>query len=347
MMKESIIHDEEWPTQKIESEINHELDILETELDSIIKVEEIQSIMDDFCYLTNMATAILDLKGRVIEATGWQDLCTKFHRINPKTAQNCTESDFFLAKNLKPGEYVDYKCKNGLWDVVTPLYVGTKHLGNIFTGQFFYDDEEIDEEFFMKQAEVYKFDKDSYLNAVRRIPRYNRETVNHLMSFLVKFTTYISRISLVNIQLEKEIRERKQTEEELKSRQEMLSAIVDRSPIPTAVGDSDGSIISLNKAVEELTGYRKSEISNVTDWVNKLYPDNEYRDVVLENIQSALRGDKQNLTEFIITRKDGATRDVDFYTSFFSDGLIIQMVDITERKQAEKNWWRVKKNIVL
>ena len=48
---------------------------------------------------------------------------------------------------------------------------------------FFYNDELIDEKYFIMQAEEYGFDKNSYLDAFRRIPRYNRDTVNHLMSF--------------------------------------------------------------------------------------------------------------------------------------------------------------------
>ena len=116
---------------------------------------------------------------------------------------------------------------------MTPLFVGTKHVGNIFTGQFFYDDDPIDTEFFVKQAEKYGFDKESYLASIRRVPRYNRETINHLMSFLVKFTTYISRISLVNIQLGKEISERKQVEDALKERE------------PTADFDPNNSRFSL------------------------------------------------------------------------------------------------------
>ena len=214
-MKAPTAQDDDCPLHKIEPKMNPEIHIPDVDLGAIINSEEIQLIMDDFHYLTNMATAILDLKGNVIEATGWQDICTKFHRIDPRTAHNCTESDLFLAKNLKPGEYVDYKCKNGLWDVVTPLFVGTKHLGNIYAGQFFYNDELIDEKYFIMQAEEYGFDKNSYLDAFRRIPRYNRDTVNHLMSFLVKFASYISKISLINIQLEQEIHERKTAQEEI------------------------------------------------------------------------------------------------------------------------------------
>ncbi|MFH2126945.1 MAG: PocR ligand-binding domain-containing protein [Pseudomonadota bacterium] len=165
---------------------------------TIINMAEVQSIMDDFYNLTGMVTAILDLKGNVLEQTGWQDICTKFHRKHPQTSQNCTESDLFLVKSLKPGEYAEYKCKNGLWDVVTPLHVGGTHLGNIYTGQFFYDDEQVDEEVFEKQAEMYGFDKKAYLDAFHRIPRYSRETITHLMNFLVKFAVYISKIGLAN-----------------------------------------------------------------------------------------------------------------------------------------------------
>jgi hypothetical protein len=50
------------------------------ELVDIINVRAIQSMMDDFYYLTKIGVAILDLKGKVLVATGWQDICTQFHR---------------------------------------------------------------------------------------------------------------------------------------------------------------------------------------------------------------------------------------------------------------------------
>lgn len=187
----------------------------EFDLAALIDAVEIQSIMDDFHSLTGMVTAILDRNGKVIEATGWQDICTQFHRVHPETSCNCTESDLFLARNLKKGEYLDYKCKNGLVDVVTPLYVGSRHIGNIYTGQFFYEDEVVDEELFGVQASRYGFDRGAYLAAVRKIPRYSRETVANLMSFLVKFATYISGIALSNVELERQNRVRKEAEEEI------------------------------------------------------------------------------------------------------------------------------------
>ena len=118
--------------------------------------------------------------GNVLEATGWQDLCTKFHRVHPVTSRNCTESDLALAGGLAPGQFADYHCRNGLRDVVTPLYIRGRHVGNIFTGQFFYDDDEVDEADFAARAREHGFDVDAYMEAFRRIPRYSRETIAHL-----------------------------------------------------------------------------------------------------------------------------------------------------------------------
>ncbi|MHC4322998.1 MAG: sensor histidine kinase, partial [Planctomycetota bacterium] len=122
---------------------------------------------------------------------------------------------------------------------------------------------------------------------------------------------------------------------ERKKAEERLSAIVYKSPIPTAIGGIDGSIIAFNEALENLIGYKASEINNIEDWARKLYPDKEYREFVWKNIKQALDGKKQDCTQFTITRKDGFTRETDFHTSFFEDGLVVQIVDITDRIQAE------------
>jgi ligand-binding sensor protein len=107
-----------------------ETDPREWELETLLNAPVLQSLMEDYAKLTLTVTAILDLKGKVLVAVGWQDICTKFHRVNATSCQNCTESDLFLAGHVERGEYVAYKCKNGLWDVVTPLYVADRHMGN-------------------------------------------------------------------------------------------------------------------------------------------------------------------------------------------------------------------------
>jgi len=137
-------------------------------------------------------------------------------------------------------------------------------------------------------------------------------------------------------ELEQRIKELEKEAVKLSQTEAQFAAIIHNSPIPTAVGGSDGSIIAFNEALEMLIGYKRHEIHDVTEWAKKLYPDQEYRTFVWKNIQMALNGQEQECTEFTIICKDGAKKMIDFRTSFFQDDLIIQMIDITKGKQAEE-----------
>jgi PAS domain S-box-containing protein len=346
LIKGTLIKSDEWLSAIIDLKTSPETSPIEVDLGAVINAEEIQSIMDDFCALTNMVTAILDLKGKVIESTGWQDICTKFHYKNPQARKNCSESELLLAKSLKRGEYVDYKCKNGLTDVVTPLYVGSKHFGNVYTGQFFYDDEEIDEEVFLKQAEKFGFDKESYIEALRRVPRYSRKKIDYLMSFLIKFSTYISKISLANIQLEQEMIERKHAEEALKEKTKFLDQIIESSALSMWISDEKGTAIRTNPACLEFFGATEKEV------VGKY---NLFKDVVIEKkgfmptVKDVFEKGKPVI--LVIDYDFGAVDHVDVKNATHKiiktvltpvldnnkkvSNVIVQTIDLTEIKQAE------------
>jgi len=166
-------------------------------LSEIVDVAELQRVMENFSDATGVATALLEMDGTVLIATGWQDICTKFHRIHPETSLKCTESDTALAGQLKKGEtYNVYKCLNGLADVAVPVIIEGEHLGNFFTGQFF--SEPPDVEFFRKQAVQYGFDEDAYLKALNKVPIFSAEYVKQIMGFLVGLTTLIGKMGLVS-----------------------------------------------------------------------------------------------------------------------------------------------------
>jgi PAS domain S-box-containing protein len=121
-----------------------------------------------------MALAVLEVDGKVLAATGWEDICTRFHREHPETVKHCLESDLrinehFLTVNGEQQPYA-YRCPNGLWDVAHPLVVEGEHLANVFTGQFFFDDEEVDESVFRERALALGFDETAYMEALARVP---------------------------------------------------------------------------------------------------------------------------------------------------------------------------------
>ncbi|HET8686423.1 MAG TPA: PocR ligand-binding domain-containing protein, partial [Methanosarcina sp.] len=135
------------------------LEIGKLKLTDIIDTQVIQSLMNDFYKLVHIPIGLNDLEGNVLVNVGWQDICTKFHRVHPETCKYCKESNIRLSSGVTPGEFKAYKCKNNMWDLVTPIMVGDQHVGYVFAGQFFFEDEALDYELFRSQARKYGFNE--------------------------------------------------------------------------------------------------------------------------------------------------------------------------------------------
>ncbi|MBP7204874.1 MAG: PocR ligand-binding domain-containing protein, partial [Propionivibrio sp.] len=187
--------------RKLNAILSPEGDVELLQLKDIIDAPVIQAMMDDFYKVTGILSAILDTEGEVLIAVGWQDICTKFHRVNPQMCANCRESDTQLSRGVEPGTFKFYRCKNNLWDVVTPLMLGDRNVGNLFSGQFFFDDDVVDPEVFRAQARKNGLDEAAYMAALERVPRYSRERINAAMSFFKQLAQTISQLSYSGIKM--------------------------------------------------------------------------------------------------------------------------------------------------
>ena len=193
-------------------------------LADLIDVQAVQTTMDSFFALTNIGIGIIDLQGKVLVATGWQDICVNFHRMHPETCRHCRESDTELSAGVQPGEYKEYRCKNGMREIATPIFVEGKHLGNVFLGQFLLEDETPDYDCFRAAARQYGFAEADYLAALDRVPRWSRETVIRTMGFYKNFANLILSLSSSKRNLERLVNARTQ---ELTAANEELSALND------------------------------------------------------------------------------------------------------------------------
>jgi PAS domain S-box len=211
-------------SQKLEFILSPELNIENLELADVINSEEVQKIMEDFYRVSGLCIGIVDLSGKVLVANGWQDICTRFHRVNPDTCKNCNESDTILSLPDPNGAspYKSYKCKNNMWDISTPIIVGGKHLGNIFIGQFLYEGETPDYDYFRNQAKKYGFDEHEYIAALDKVPRLTHETIDAVMSFYSRLSALISNLSYTNLKLAKTIEERDRAVSQLESNYSLL-----------------------------------------------------------------------------------------------------------------------------
>ena len=206
--QERLLESEGRVRKRLESILSPGGDIDSLELGDIIDVPAIQSLVDDFYALAKTPAAIVDTRGRVLVRAGWQEICATYHRAHPVASRHCLESDTVLSAGIPAGESRIYRCRNNMWDMATPIVVDGRHLGNIYTGQFFFEDEEVDYELFRAQARQYGFDETGYLTALRAVPRLDRPYVDAVMAFLREFAGLISRLSYSNITLARSLAER-------------------------------------------------------------------------------------------------------------------------------------------
>ena len=221
--EEALRQSEERIRATLDSLLSPDLDVGTLDLVDFIDMQAVQSIMDDFYKLTDIGVAVCDLQGRVLVATGWQDICTKFHRVHPMTLQNCLESDTLLSGGVEPGEFKIYRCKNNMYDIATPILVGGKHAGNLFLGQFFFEDEVPDSEVFRLQAKEHGFDEREYMDALEHVPRWSREKVDAVMTFYAGFADLISTLGHSNIKLLQGLLEKERLMDSLKRSNAELS----------------------------------------------------------------------------------------------------------------------------
>jgi PAS domain S-box-containing protein len=326
------------------------------ELARIINAKAIQSLMNDFYTLAHIPMGLTDLKGNVLVSVGWQDICTRFHRISPEACKHCIESDINLTAGVAPGGYKLYKCKNNMWDVVTPVMVEGQHVGNIFSGHFFFEGEPLNYELFRSQARKYGFNEEEYLKALDKVPRLSKEAVNTSMTFFMTFANMISQLSYSNIKLSQSLAEHdavldalQESEKRELARSEELAVLLDAVPVAVYIAHDPQAF--------EITGNRLSyEWLRIPVGTNfsKSAPEGEKPETfkLLKNgvelqpkdmpSQLSATGIEINDCELDIVSAEGRIRHVLGNARPLRDeqgnlrGSISAFIDITERKKVEE-----------
>jgi PAS domain S-box-containing protein len=286
-------------------------------LAEIIDTGAIQSLMNDFYALTQIGIAIIDLRGNVLVATGWQDICTKFHRVHSGTCKNCIESDTVLSAKTDSGTFRKYKCKNNLWDVVTPVMAGNNHIGNLFFGQFFFDDEPVDYELFRSQARHYGFDEKEYLAALDRVPRWSKGKVDTAMNFYTRFAGMISKLSHGNIERARMVTERDLCLSSLRGSEEKFRSVTENAFDMIALLDLPGNFLYCNQSCVSVLGYSQDELIG-KNLFTLMHPDDRENTATL--VQEWMQDKGVNLAVSArISGKDGSYRRVDLRITLLTD----------------------------
>ncbi|OGT98624.1 MAG: hypothetical protein A2X80_09670 [Geobacteraceae bacterium GWB2_52_12] len=329
--------------RKLDSIISPEGDLGNLDLADIIDAPSLQALVDDFYKLTGMPMSLIDLKGKVLVGVGWQDFCTKFHRIHPETLQNCIESDTMLSAGVPHGEYKLYKCRNNMWDVATPVMVGDRQFGNLFMGQFFFEDEPIDYELFRSQAKEYGFDEKQYIAALEAVPRLSRETLNISMAFFMKLADILSMLSYSNLKLARSLAERDSLMASLRENERRLNRAQEISHLGSWELDLVNNQLSWSDEVYRIFGLLPQEFAVTYEaFLTAVHPDD--RAAVDAAYSGSLREgrDTYEIEHRVVRISSGEIRVVLEKCEHFRDvsGQITRSIgmvhDITERKRAEE-----------
>jgi PAS domain S-box-containing protein len=224
---------------KLDSILSPDGDVASLELADLIDAEALQAQMESFHAISGIPVGIIDLEGKVLVGVGWQEVCTRFHRAHPETCRHCVESDTHLSAGVPEGEHRLYKCKNNMWDVATPIVVAGRHVGNIFMGQFFFDDEEPDLDLFTAQARRYGFAEEEYLAALSRVPRFTRRAIHEGMAFYARLAHMLSRQSYSNLALARTLAERDRLTESLHQSEMRFRLALAHASVSVAAQDRD------------------------------------------------------------------------------------------------------------
>ncbi len=297
----------------------------------LVDLQELQKLQDAFFSATGFATSVTLPEGTVLSTAGWTEVCTLFHRKSDIGRRRCLESDreiFRLAS--QSDDFVIHKCLNGLFAAAMSIRVEGVDLATLVVGQVFF--EEPDEEYFREQARELGFDKESYLEALRKVPVVDKHDFYNNAKFLGSIAKVISSLWLQN-------KRQKALDEQLQYERNRMTTIFQNSGDAMRIIGTDFRIIDQNKQMELLSGVAAADAVGQLCFNSFHHPFCGTDRCILHRI---LSGETRIEAQMEMSRNDKKPIFVSLTSTPFVDeqgtvtGVIEIFRDITEEKQMEE-----------
>jgi PAS domain S-box-containing protein len=306
----------------------------------LVDMDELRHLFEQFTQATGFTIGFTDYPGlNVLIATGWRDICTKFHRSCPASAVGCLRSNRRLVKQLtRPNQTRIEPCVHGLVDFAVPIIVKGKHIANLATGQLLIEPPDLER--FRRQARRYGYDEKKYLDALAQVPVVSKEQIRRITAFLGSLAKVVSELGHAHLQLrDQSVRlQRKRVEETLVARERRFRALVAQSSGGITILSETGKVMFDAVTAGSLLGFKPDEIRGKNIF-SLIHP--EDRALARTVFRRLLETPKKpvQLDVRMRTKKDsvrvlhvtGANRLSDPVIG----GIVINSFDITERKQLE------------
>jgi len=296
------------------------------QLRDLIDLEQFQRLQDRLNEICPVTSAIIDNDGNILMSTNWQDICKKFHRQHAVCAGDCVHSDQYIATHLNEANpAVSYICPRGLVDCAMPIIIDGVHYANFFIGQIFLQAPDMD--FFAGQARQFGFNREAYLESVKKVPVWNRAQLDNYLAYVNDLVQLISDSGLKKI---REAEARKKIEENEDRDNLILREMVEGLLV---VDTRDMAIVDVNEAMCHILGRERRKIIGETAY--SFEQDGSRIKAAARMKKVLVEGSGQ--FEMTFRREDGALVDCEVSANYLSNrGLIFGLCrDISERKRNE------------
>jgi len=293
----------------------------------LVDIDHLKSIFEKFSTATGFATGLASYpEQELLIRTGWRDICVKFHRACPESEKYCKRSNKYLTEQLIAKKQLNVRsCEHGLVDGATPIIVEGRHIASLFTGQILFEKPDIKR--FRKQAELYGYDTDEYLRALKDTPVVSEEQFLKALSFMSELAEVIALQGLANLRMK---------EVEKKTR-----AILDQTFQFIGLLTPDGVLVEANKTALKFAGFKESDVIGKLFWETPWWTHSQkLQDKLHRSIKKAAKGEHCRFEAFH-PALDGDIHymDVSIKPVKDTDGNVIYLIpeghDITERIMAQ------------
>ena len=255
----------------------------------LVDVPALQALTDDLYTATGIPSAIIAMDGEVLTGSGWQRICTEFHRKHPDIERDCVASDTAIRQGIAVGEeYVLYECPRGLVDACSPVVIEEEHVANVFAGQLFMTPPDASKEaFFRETARRYHLDEEAYLAAYREIPVLPEDKFRPALRFLSRFARLVASIGLARL---REMEAKGQLAADEKKYRRLLEST---STVPWELDLGSGEFTYLGPQAQEILGFPPSRWKTLDDWAATIHEDDRGRAVRFRLAESAVGRDHE------------------------------------------------------
>lgn len=302
----------------------------------LIDIPSLQVLTDELYRAANIPSAVVAMDGEILVGSGWQRICTEFHRKHPAYEQQCIASDTSIRTRLDEGQpYVMYRCPHGLVDASAPVVIEGVHVANVFAGQLFLEPPDAaTEAAFRLQARAAGFDEEAYMAAFREIPIFSEDRFRAALSFLSKFAVALAEMGLARM---REL----ETSESLRAAERRYRIVADNTYDWEFWAAPDGQFIYVSPSCERVSGHTAREFYDDAHlWIRIIHQDDVA--IAVAHKHDALTRHAAGAVVYRIIRPDGAVRWIEHICQpmFAEDGSYLgargSNRDVTERRNADE-----------